>query len=79
MPRPTRASVTEVACTCGYLQRCADRSELPIVYDKAMNEFHFVWSSGNERNYLLIYHCPFCGGAAPQSNRTLLATGDYSE
>jgi hypothetical protein len=74
MPKPTPQSVTDVECTCGYLQRASDRPELPIVYDETTNEFHFTWASdgGGEPNALVIYHCPFCGGTAPESKRATL-------
>jgi hypothetical protein len=74
MPKPTPQSVTDVECKCGYLQRTSDRPELPIVYDEATNEFHFTWpsQSGGEPNALMIYHCPFCGGTAPESKRATL-------
>ena len=74
MPKPTFASVTDVQCTCGYLQRSSERPELPIVFDERTNEFHVVWPSENEDhpNYLVVYHCPFCGGTAPESKRDTL-------
>jgi hypothetical protein len=74
MPKPTFASVTDIQCTCGYLQRSSERPELPIVYDQLTNEFHFTWLSegGGKPNSLVIYHCPFCGGTAPESKRATL-------
>ena len=72
--RPTFASVTDTACTCGYLQRAADDPRLPIVFDPLTCEFHFRYSeaAGGVAATLVIYHCPFCGGAAPKSKRHLL-------
>ncbi len=66
--RRTFASVTDVPCTCVYLQRAADNPDKPIVFDPLTGEFHFSTGSG----IMVIYHCPFCGGAAPESKRALL-------
>src|SRR5206468_2568902 len=37
-------------------------------------EFHFSYGDPRSKNRatLVIYHCPFCGGAAPKSKRHLL-------
>ncbi len=72
--RPTHASVTDVACTCKYLQRAADDPSIPIVFDKRTNEYQYVYQRSGEDgpSNLIIYHCPFCGGAAPASKRHLL-------
>jgi hypothetical protein len=79
MPKPTFASVTEQACSCGYLEQSANDPALPIKYDPHLNEYHFWYHSPcgdnecEQRNAsLVIYHCPFCGGAAPESKRALL-------
>ncbi len=70
----TRASVTQEPCTCGYLHNRAVEPENPIVFDEATNEFQLKYfdSQDNCPAMLVIYHCPFCGGAAPKSKRTLL-------
>ena len=72
--RPTSASVTDALCKCGYLRRAADRPRSPIVFDKLTGEYHFRYREGEADGYatLIIYHCPFCGGAAPKSKRALL-------
>jgi hypothetical protein len=72
--KPTRASVTTDLCECGYLQQAADDPDNPIVFEKETNEFHFTYreSSDDIPATLIIYHCPFCGGAAPPSKRDLL-------
>ncbi|WP_145289313.1 hypothetical protein [Pirellulimonas nuda] len=61
-------------CTCGYLQRAADEPGTPIVFDATTNEYLFVYpqQEGPGLADLVIYHCPFCGGAAPASKRQLL-------
>jgi hypothetical protein len=72
--KPTFASVTETSCTCGYLQRAADSPSVPIVFDKQTSEFQFTYQEAecDGPSTLVIYHCPFCGGAAPKSKRDLL-------
>jgi hypothetical protein len=72
--RPTFASVTDARCRCGYLRRAADDPGQPIVFDRPTGEFHFRYREGEADGYstLVIYHCPFCGGAAPKSKRALL-------
>jgi hypothetical protein len=69
MAKPTHASVTEEPCTCDYLQNAADDPGNPIVFDAQTAEYQFSYDDGA---MLVIYHCPFCGGAAPESKRALL-------
>jgi hypothetical protein len=68
MAKPTHFSVTEEPCTCDYLQDQADTPSSPIVFDVESAEYQYVSGDG----MLVIYHCPFCGGAAPESKRNLL-------
>ena len=68
MAKPTYASVTELPCTCGYLQNAADDPSNPIVFDSQTAEYQFSYDGA----MLVIYHCPFCGGAAPEAKRALL-------
>jgi len=68
MAKRTHASVTEELCTCGYLRNAANDPRNPIKFDAQTSEYQFVY--GDEM--LVIYHCPFCGGAAPESQRDLL-------
>lgn len=68
MSKPTHASVTEELCTCNYLQNAADDPRNPIAFDADTGEYQFQHDGAN----LVIYHCPFCGGAAPDSKRHLL-------
>ena len=72
----TFASVTTVDCTCNYLESAVRDKDSPIRFDSRMNEFKFEYtSSDGVKGSLRIYHCPFCGGAAPASLRaTLFAT-----
>jgi hypothetical protein len=64
--KPNPLSVTTVACKCRFLERAAAEPEESIVFDEAMREYHITNRSGG---YLLIYHCPSCGGVAPLSKR----------
>jgi hypothetical protein len=72
--RRTYASVTDVPCGCGYLERAADDPAGPIVFDEQTSEYQFVYQEPDcdGRSMLVIYHCPFCGGKAPASKRHLL-------
>jgi hypothetical protein len=72
--KPTHASVTDEPCNCGYLQRAADDPDHPIIFDERTSEYQFTYQElGLEgRSMLVIYHCPFCGGTAPESKRSLL-------
>ena len=77
--KSTFASVTDVPCTCGYLQEAADDPANPIVFDKDTHEFqfkyyvpHYDFGENCRGMMLVIYHCPFCAGAAPRSKRELL-------
>jgi len=68
MPKPTHASVTDVPCACNYLQRNADDPRSPIMFDAETAEYQYL----HKNSGFVIYHCPFCGGAAPPSKRHLL-------
>jgi hypothetical protein len=59
----TYASKTDAPCDCGLLDRAAKDPKLPIEFDAKLNEFHVVCAQG----FMTIYHCPFCGGKAPES------------
>jgi len=79
MTKPTFASVTEQSCVCRYLTNAAADPQSPIVFDPRLNEYNFVYpdpcadgTCGVGNASLRIYHCPFCGGAAPASKRHLL-------
>lgn len=69
MAMSKHTSVTDKPCTCELLQRTANDPSYPIVFDADTNEYHFTWNDGA---ILVIRHCPFCGGAAPESKRALL-------
>ncbi|MEM8672185.1 MAG: hypothetical protein AAGG48_32015 [Planctomycetota bacterium] len=68
MTKRTFASVTTTPCTCNYLQDAADHRDSPIHFDANNAEYHFTFDD----HKLIIYHCPFCGGAAPESKRDKL-------
>jgi hypothetical protein len=69
---PNFASVTTARCGCGYLRDAANDPDKPIVFDKRVGEYHFKYRDGDGDARLVIYHCPFCGGAAPKSKRPSL-------
>jgi hypothetical protein len=64
MPDPTVPR-----CDCGWLENAAKDPDLPVVFDKRTGEFHIVRSGEPSGSYSVIYHCPFCGGSAPESKR----------
>jgi hypothetical protein len=64
----TFASKTDVLCDCGTMESAARNPDLPIGFNSSLNEFNFVYGAGKMR----IYHCPFCGGKAPESLRGAL-------
>jgi hypothetical protein len=45
---------------------------VPIKFDRRFNEYHFRASSKRDGSVseVVIYHCPFCGGTAPESTRS---------
>lgn len=65
--KPTHSSVTNVSCKCGWLERAADEPVNPVYFDAKMREYQLRHSDGG---YSLLYHCPWCGGAAPPSRRS---------
>jgi hypothetical protein len=65
-----KPSKTDLLCDCGYLERASKDPDHPIEFDARLNEFNFVQADGKFR----IYHCPFCGGKAPESVRATLFT-----
>jgi hypothetical protein len=56
-------------CGCRWLEREASEPESYVKFDAVLNEYHILRRDGG---YCLIYHCPFCGGAAPKSKRALM-------
>jgi hypothetical protein len=79
MTKPTFASVTKVACTCGYLQRMAKDPAIPIEFDQRINEFHFTFPDprgDGSAAILLIYHCQVYGGALPESKHDCLSAAN---
>lgn len=72
--KPNFASVTKKPCGCGYLQQAADDPANPIRFEEEAGEYQFMYSEGGDEidSMLVVYHCPFCGGAAPPSKRRLL-------
>lgn len=67
--KPTPSSVTTTPCNCGWLERTSDDPSNPVLFDRDLQEFNISRSDGG---ILRIYHCPWCGGAAPPSKRSRL-------
>lgn len=71
--RRSANSVTDVECSCKLLQDLTDNPDWPIVFDPLVSEYHFKYCDSEGRSsYLIIFHCPFCGGATPPSKRHTL-------
>jgi len=65
-------------CGCKWFERAAKDPDVPVIFDETTNEFHLVHLNGGGRS--LFYHCPFCGGRAPESLRgTLFADVSIEE
>ena len=61
-------------CECGYLDREASDPDSPIQFDRELNEYYFAHQITHDggtqaKGKLSLYHCPFCGGRAPESRR----------
>src|SRR6266404_3180962 len=56
-------------CKCQWLERQVDDPKSPVEFDAEMNEYHIV---RGPKDFLMVYYCPFCGGSAPKSKRSLL-------
>jgi hypothetical protein len=63
-PKPTGASVTTRTCGCEYLMQQAAEPGTPITFDSAAGEYRIATRRGG---YLVILHCPWCGGVAPRT------------
>src|SRR5258706_6787452 len=76
--KPHGQSVTSKACGCGFLEASAAEPTSVIVYDDRMGEYQLKRPDGSGSGP--IYHCPFCGGAAPKSKRaTFFARVTWAE
>jgi hypothetical protein len=67
--KPNNQSVTAEPCRCGSLERAASEPSCPVSFSESVNEYRIDDSRGG---HLAIYHCFFCGGAAPKSKRAQL-------
>ena len=73
MAKRTFASVTEVECGCHYLSDLTLEPGHPVKFDQRLREFSIEYKdSMGQLGSLLLYHCPFCGGALPESRRSEL-------
>jgi hypothetical protein len=65
----TFASVTTKPCKCRWPQDVSAEPENGVEFDSRTNEYQLLTRSGGT---LILYHCPFCGGAMPRSRRAEL-------
>lgn len=65
------SSVTDRKCACNWFENAAAEPQIPVEYDAETNEFHLMYRAENG-GFASMYHCPFCGGAAPESIRDSL-------
>jgi hypothetical protein len=52
------------------LEQHASSSYSPIKFDPELNEYYFSHRTPAGESKSCIYHCPFCGGRAPESKRS---------
>ena len=64
--KATFASVTTKLCACRWPHDVAAEPENGVAFDKETKAYVFLTPGGGT---LMIYHCPFCGGAMPRSPR----------
>ena len=64
-------SITDLICTCGCLPKLSKCNEIPIVYSKEAKQFRFEWthSDGVQKNFIILHHCPACGGVVPEMSQ----------
>jgi hypothetical protein len=67
-PMPSMPNPDAPLCDCRWFERATRDDAIPVVFDELMNEYHLVHKGG--KGHSLIYHCPFCGGRAPESLRS---------
>lgn len=67
--KPTRSSVTSTPCKCPWLHDAASDPNVPVKFAEEVGEYQVENRDGG---YLVIRHCPWCGGAAPPSKRASL-------
>ena len=65
-------SKTDEFCDCGILEEAADNPYLPIEFNESLNEFHLVYNVNGGEGRFTFWHCPLCGGRAPESKRALM-------
>lgn len=75
--KPTPTSVTATRCKCSWLQQAAAEPTVPVKFNEEVGEYQVESRDGG---YLVIRHCPWCGGVAPPSRRaSLFATMPQAE
>lgn len=70
----THASVTTAPCTCNSLHDWAVDPRSPVIFDGRAGEFQiqYLEPGCDGPSHIIVFHCFFCGGAAPKSLRHLL-------
>ena len=63
----TAFSKTDIPCDCGWLSQAINDSRSSIFYDARQN----CICCGTEDGCFILYHCPFCGGAFPDSTKPM--------
>jgi hypothetical protein len=53
-------------CTCGSLKAWADDPDIFVRFDRKFNEYYLLT---HDRESILLYYCPVCGGESPKSKR----------
>ncbi len=57
-------------CDCGWLERAANDTSIPIGFDAKVNEYYLrTGTPGGVEAHYVIKFCPNCGGDAPVSHR----------
>ena len=66
-PVTTKQKSRKRKCTCNWLHNSAEDPDIPVVFDARLNEFHI--QRNRDKGYSMVYFCPICGYAAPDSLR----------
>lgn len=58
-------------CDCGTVENASQEPQHPIRFDPELNEYYIALDTTG-KGRMMIYYCPFCGGAVPESRRSSL-------
>jgi hypothetical protein len=59
----------KATCTCGTLERASREPNHAIRWGETVGEYYIAWG---DRQQMIIFYCPSCGGSAPPSRRDSL-------